>query len=91
MSVSLSSTLSTTHRRRLDNAQAPAKQSLGVFTSVIVIVCVGALVVTIQAKVGSEPVFFSRFNIFLNSLCVVLASRWTGVGSFANLVRPFVF
>ena len=31
--------------------QAPKDQSLGVFTSVIVIVCVGALVVTIQAKV----------------------------------------
>ena len=33
------------------SVQAPKNQSLGVFTSVIVIVCVGALVVTIQAKV----------------------------------------
>jgi len=34
-------------------AQAPKAHSLGVFTSVIVIVCVGALVVTIQAKVSA--------------------------------------
>ena len=34
--------------------QAPKNQSLGVFTSVIVIVCVGSLVVTIQAKVGTS-------------------------------------
>jgi hypothetical protein len=33
--------------------QAPKAQSLGVFTSVVVIVCVGALVVTIQAKVST--------------------------------------
>jgi hypothetical protein len=31
--------------------QAPKAQSLGVFTSVVVIICIGALVVTIQAKV----------------------------------------
>ncbi len=36
-----------------DHAQAPKAQSLGVFTSVVVIVCVGALVVTIQAKVST--------------------------------------
>ena len=56
------------HRRRLDNVQAPAKQSLGVFTSVIVIVCVGALVVTIQAKVGNEPVFLSFQHLSQQSL-----------------------
>jgi hypothetical protein len=38
------------------HAQAPKNQSLGVFTSVVVIVCAGALVVTIQAKVGNEPI-----------------------------------
>jgi hypothetical protein len=32
--------------------QAPSNQSLGVFTSVVVIVSVGSLVVTVQAKVG---------------------------------------
>jgi len=37
----------------LGRAQAPKSQSLGVFTSVVVIVCVGALVVTIQAKVST--------------------------------------
>ncbi|KAI0250251.1 hypothetical protein BJV78DRAFT_600807 [Lactifluus subvellereus] len=38
---------------------APKDQSLGVFTSVIVIVCVGALVVTIQAKLlGGRVSFF---------------------------------
>jgi hypothetical protein len=35
------------------HVQAPKTQSLGVFTSVVVIVCVGALVVTIQAKVST--------------------------------------
>lgn len=38
------------HVRRV---QAPKAQSLGVFTSVVVIVCIGALVVTIQAKVST--------------------------------------
>jgi hypothetical protein len=33
--------------------QAPTAQSLGVFTSVVVIICIGALVVTIQAKVSA--------------------------------------
>lgn len=31
--------------------QAPASQALGVFTSVVVIVSLGSLVVTVQAKV----------------------------------------
>jgi hypothetical protein len=35
------------------HVQAPKAHSLGVFTSVVVIVCVGALVVTIQAKVST--------------------------------------
>ena len=39
----------------LGHLQAPKSQSLGVFTSVIVIICVGALVVTIQAKVSTGP------------------------------------
>lgn len=43
--------------------QAPKTQSLGVFTSVVVIVCIGALVVTIQAKVS------------LGQLCIVILSR----------------
>lgn len=34
--------------------QAPADQALGVFTSVIVIVALGSVVVTIQAKVESN-------------------------------------
>lgn len=34
--------------------QAPADQALGVFTSVIVIVALGSIVVTIQAKVESN-------------------------------------
>jgi hypothetical protein len=37
----------------LGRAQAPKAHSLGVFTSVIVIICVGALVVTVQAKVST--------------------------------------
>ncbi|KAI0288015.1 hypothetical protein BC826DRAFT_1093181 [Russula brevipes] len=41
---------------------APTNQSLGVFTSVIVIVCVGALVVTIQAKVSAGQPFRSFFQ-----------------------------
>jgi hypothetical protein len=41
------------------SVNAPKDQSLGVFTSVIVIVCVGALVVTIQAKLlGGRVSFF---------------------------------
>jgi len=41
------------------SVNAPKSQSLGVFTSVIVIVCVGALVVTIQAKLlGGRVSFF---------------------------------
>jgi len=41
------------------SVNAPQSQSLGVFTSVIVIVCVGALVVTIQAKLlGGRVSFF---------------------------------
>ncbi|KAF8501693.1 Yip1-domain-containing protein [Russula emetica] len=38
---------------------APKAQSLGVFTSVVVVVCVGALVVTVQAKLlGGRVSFF---------------------------------
>ncbi|KAI9512060.1 Yip1-domain-containing protein [Russula earlei] len=41
------------------SVNAPKDQSLGVFTSVIVIVCVGSLVVTIQAKLlGGRVSFF---------------------------------
>ena len=36
--------------------KAPAEQALGVFTAVVVIVCLGSVVVTIQAKVRN-PVF----------------------------------
>ena len=35
----------------LTQTQAPAAQSLAVFTSVVVIIAVGSLVVTVQAKV----------------------------------------
>lgn len=35
------------------HVQAPKAHSLGVFTSVVVIICIGALVVTIQAKVST--------------------------------------
>jgi len=37
----------------IGHIQAPKAHSLGVFTSVVVIVCIGALVVTIQAKVSA--------------------------------------
>lgn len=64
------------------SVQAPKDQSLGVFTSVIVIVCVGALVVTIQAKV--------RMSWCCN-ICIqpysALAPRWTRV---RFLTTPFV-
>jgi len=40
-------------RKELYNlSQAPSSQSLGVFTSVVVIVSLGSLIVTVQAKVG---------------------------------------
>jgi hypothetical protein len=39
------------HKVLISEPQAPADQSLGVFTSVIVICSLGALAVTIQAKV----------------------------------------
>lgn len=37
----------------IGHIQAPKAHSLGVFTSVVVIICIGALVVTIQAKVST--------------------------------------
>jgi hypothetical protein len=47
------------HVRRI---QAPKAQSLGVFTSVVVIVCIGALVVTIQAKVSTSQCCIREFS-----------------------------
>jgi hypothetical protein len=38
--------------RDLTDKQAPAAQTLGVFTGVIVLISVGSLIVTVQAKVG---------------------------------------
>ena len=64
------------------SAQAPESQALGVFTSVIVIVCVGALVVTIQAKVRMSW----RCSPFIQPYSA-LASRWTRV---RFLATPFV-
>jgi hypothetical protein len=42
-------------REQLTRLQAPANQSLGVFTGVIVLITVGSLVVTVQAKVSMLP------------------------------------
>lgn len=54
LSINVSAILSL-HLSLADHVhiQAPKTQSLGVFTSVVVIVCIGALVVTIQAKVSA--------------------------------------
>jgi hypothetical protein len=60
----------------LGRAQAPKSQSLGVFTSVVMIVCVGALVVTIQAKVSTG---LSRSLQPLIQFSPALASRRTTV------------
>lgn len=55
----VSSRSQRTHRR----LQAPADQALGVFTSVIVIICVGSLVVTVQAKVLLIPVLHTKLSL----------------------------
>ena len=47
--------------------QAPPDQSLGVFTSVIVIVTLGSVVVTIQAKV-SISAFYPIYQVLTSSL-----------------------
>lgn len=41
--------------------KAPASQALGVFTTVVVIVSIGSLVVTIQAKVRFKSAFDVAF------------------------------
>ncbi|KAH0833041.1 hypothetical protein J3R83DRAFT_12032 [Lanmaoa asiatica] len=59
------------------SVNAPASQALGVFTSVVVIVSVGSLVVTIQAKVSSSSAFNVAFYgsfypySFFQGLCVL--------------------
>src|SRR5216684_1439318 len=64
------------------HVQAPKAHSLGVFTSVVVIVCVGALVVTIQAKASTCPccIFDSSSQSYTAS-----ASRWQGVCTHSSL------
>ena len=64
------------------SVQAPKDQSLGVFTSVIVIVCVGALVVTIQAKVRMSWCYNNCLRPYS-----AIAPRWTHV---RFLATPFV-
>ena len=56
--------------------QAPEAHSLAVFTSVVVIICIGALVVTIQAKVSA-----GRRCISSSRSYIILASRRQGVRS----------
>lgn len=55
-------------------SQAPPTQALGVFTSVIVICSLGALAVTVQAKVST---FY--MHTFLRLMLCVVASRRTSV------------
>jgi len=62
--------------RPLRRVQAPKAHSLGVFTSVIVIVCVGALVVTIQAKVSTDQCCICNSS---GQSYAASASRWQGV------------
>jgi hypothetical protein len=52
------------------HVQAPKAHSLGVFTSVVVIVCIGALVVTVQAKVskGQCCIYDSLLRLMLLQL-----------------------
>ena len=62
--------------------QAPKAQSLGVFTSVVVIICIGALVVTIQAKVSAGQ----RCICDLSRSYITSASRRQGVRYHLSLV-----
>jgi hypothetical protein len=62
--------------------QAPKAHSLGVFTSVVVIVCIGALVVTIQAKVSADQ----RCASDSSRSYITSASRWQDVRSHLSLV-----
>ena len=67
--------------------QAPKAQSLGVFTSVVVIICIGALVVTIQAKVSASQrcICDSSSRSYITS-----ASRRQGVRYHLSLI-DFLF
>jgi hypothetical protein len=80
----------------LGHVQAPKAHSLGVFTSVVVIVCVGALVVTIQAKVSTGQfctcVFSSLMLLQLlgGRVYVSFESRWliSGIEEYAQVILP---
>lgn len=65
------------------HVQAPKAHSLGVFTSVVVIVCIGALVVTVQAKVSTSQ---SCIYDSLRQSHAASASRRQGV----RTIRSFI-
>ena len=54
----------------LSTVQAPASQSLAVFTSVVAIIGVGSLVVTVQAQV-SVLIHFEHSSVFTRHFIVI--------------------
>ena len=67
--------------------QAPKAHSLGVFTSVVVIVCIGALVVTVQAKVSTGQCYIYDS---LRQSHAASASRRQGVRPIRTLTGFYV-
>ncbi|KIP07626.1 hypothetical protein PHLGIDRAFT_89264 [Phlebiopsis gigantea 11061_1 CR5-6] len=64
---------------------APASQSLGVFTSVVAIISIGSLVVTIQSKVlGGRVSFFQGLCVF--GYCVAPLNIAALVSTFVRLI-----
>ncbi|CDO70659.1 hypothetical protein BN946_scf184756.g26 [Trametes cinnabarina] len=64
---------------------APASQSLGVFTSVVVIIAVGSLVVTVQAKLlGGRVSFFQGLCVL--GYCVAPLNVAALVSTFVHLI-----
>ncbi|KAI0690161.1 Yip1-domain-containing protein [Cytidiella melzeri] len=67
------------------SVNAPASQSLGVFTSVVVIISLGSLVVTVQAKLlGGRVSFFQGLCVF--GYCVAPLNIAALVGTFVHLI-----